>query len=151
MGRTAVMSLAMLAAACTSAHGLDPLDGATPVDGHVPPDAGVLPDAWTSSDDMGPAAACDLTGTWSGTRTDVSLGGPRATDVALALTQRGGTLVIVPPGTGTIVGHDVDMMTGSLDFSGNWYTGAVDDACTTITGEWRAYEMAHGPFTLTRH
>lgn len=124
-------------------------DAAARVDAAAPDDAAPS-DAGGPTDDTGPSPACDLAGTWSGTRTDVSGGGTWATAVTLEITQAGGTLTIVPSGTGSIAAADVRLVTGAVDSSGNWYVGRVDAACATITGEGNAFEMAHGPFTLTR-
>jgi hypothetical protein len=146
--------IAWLAVGCgTAAGGVDAaldagIDASNDAAEAGPPDVG-LP-----AEDMGPVAACDLTGHWSGMRTDVSGATPVSSPFSMDLVQTSGHLVVTPSagpsGTGTIVGTSVNMMTGAVDYSGNWYVGSVDVACTTLSGEWNEFEMVHGPFVLTR-
>jgi hypothetical protein len=148
--------IAILLGACATTH----VDGDAGADALVPmPDAHVV-DAWSAADlgtDAGPAPARDLTGDWSGTRTDISITPASTTAIAFHLVQSGGALIVsngtTTIGMGTIASSSADFYAGSPppgDASTNTYMGTVSAACDRIDGEWWAFEMSHGPLVLHR-
>jgi hypothetical protein len=174
----AVIALSLTAAACSSGRAVDTYDAsnvpdapmvadvvdATPapdapitdsaVDIGSPDDASTTDASTTDASPVDSAGTCDLTGTWTGTRGDISVMPPSSTPITFMWTQVGGMLT----GTslrGTITGHSVMWCTGTCvgypDASTNMYSGTVNDTCDTITGTWAAFEMSHGPVMLTRH
>ena len=100
--------------------------------------------------DAGSLQACDLSGFWTGTRSDTTQSPAVVSPIAFLISQVGDALSGPNGLHGMTTGYAAQISVVPYPEFARLYDGTSSPGCDSISGTWRGGNTATGPFTLNR-